>query len=209
MTVYRRAFILGLGALMPLAACNGEEAFAFKAETPAERELRESRERLQRTVGEGAAAGVAAGALVGALVGGTAGAFRGAQLGRLGGAAAGGYVRQLQEEFASQEQILGQVLKDLQATNARLERAIAAVRAVIAEQQAQASADPVRRERNASEAAAAVQAAVQQAQFFGSARSLLTEQGFATGPSGVDAELARLQSRITAMRGIAEGLAGS
>lgn len=206
MGMSRRSFAVGVGVLAVLAGCEGE-FLSYVEETDAERELRESREALQRTVGEGSLIGAAGGAVIGGLVAGGEGAFRGAQIGQLGGAGAGLYVRQLQEEFATQEQVLGQVITDLRATNARLERNITAMRTVLAEQQARAAADVTRDQRNATEAVASVQAAEAQASFFGSTRALLVQSGTPVAASPFDSELARLQSRIAAMRDIASDLA--
>ncbi|MEM9428898.1 MAG: hypothetical protein AAGA32_05310 [Pseudomonadota bacterium] len=200
-----RRTVLSFGVLF-LAACEGD-FLSYEAETPAERELRESREALQSTVGQGSLVGAAGGAAIGVLLGGGLGGARGAQIGQLVGAGAGNYVRQLQEEFATEEEVLGQVISDIQATNARLERTIAAMQAVLAEQRAQVAADSTRVERNASEAVAAVEAAEVQERFFGQTRSLLIETGAPVTSSAYDGELGRLQSRIAAMRDIASDLA--
>lgn len=198
-----------------LAACTDGAYLTWEPETAAERELRESTERLQSTVGEGSLFGAAAGAVLGGLAGGAEGAFQGAQLGRLGGAAAGGYVRQLQAEFASQEAVLDQVLQDIARTNAELEVAIASMRALVAERQAAiAAAGPesepravARGQRNAFEMENAVTAASQQAEFFGSARGLLLSEGSSTAV--LDPQLALLAERIAAMRQIASSLSGT
>lgn len=160
--IYRaRSFAnaLLLSAALALSACGGEGAFAWKPETPAEKQLRESRENLQRTVGEGGVAGAVGGAVIGGLLGGVGGAFQGAEIGRFAGAASGAYVRNLQAEFASKEEILDQVITDLEVTNTRLEETIAAMRGVVAETRAAATPDPTRVQRNLEEAQAAVRAA--------------------------------------------------
>jgi len=201
----RRTLLFALVAT-GLGGCVGDELVTYTPETPAERELRESRERLQRTVGEGGVFGAGVGAAAGAAAGGLQGAFRGAQVGRLGGAAAGAYVRQLQERYASREAILGQVVTDLRATNTRMEQSIAAMKAAQAERRA-AGPDATRDRRIAEEAVASVQAAEQQVQFFAQTRSILDEQGLSASGSAVDPELARLRQRVSTMRSIAAALA--
>ncbi len=193
-----------------LAACSGGPFLTWQPETPAERAMRESTERLQSTIGEGSLFGAAAGAVLGGLAGGAEGAFQGAELGRLGGAAAGGYVRQLQSQFASQEAVLNQVLADIARTNAELERAIANMRGLIAERRAALAADNsastiARANRNSVEIQAAIAAASQQAEFFGEARGLLLSEG--ASAAVLDPQLALLAERIAVMREISSGLA--
>lgn len=193
-----------------LAACSGGPFLTWQPETPAERAMRESTERLQSTIGEGSLFGAAAGAVLGGLAGGAEGAFQGAEIGRLGGAAAGGYVRQLQSQFASQEAVLNQVLADIARTNAELERAIANMRGLIAERRAALAADNsastiARANRNSVEIQAAIAAASQQAEFFGEARGLLLSEG--ASAAVLDPQLALLAERIAVMREISSGLA--
>lgn len=211
----KSASILFAAAL--LAACSDGPYLTWEPESAAEREMRESTERLQATVGEGSLFGAAAGAVLGGLAGGAEGAFQGAQLGRLGGAAAGGYVRQLQADFTSQEAVLDQVLQDIARTNAELEVAIASMRALVAERQAAiaaASGDSAARaiargERNAGELERAVAVASQQAEFFGSARGLLISEGSPGAAATLDPQLALLAARIAAMREISAGLSNT
>lgn len=205
----RRRTLIGLGAGAVLAGCGEEGAFAWKPETEAERELRLSRERLQRTVGEGGLTGVAAGAAIGALLGGPAGAFRGAELGRFAGAAAGAYVRQLQAEFAEEEAVLDRVVSDLRITNARLEQSIAAMQSVVAETRASAAVDATRLARNTTEAEATVEAAERQEAFFGATRSILQAEVAPVAGTGFDSEFDRLRTRIATLRAIAGELAGA
>jgi uncharacterized protein YcfJ len=200
--------ILFPAALVVISGCAGDEFVVYTPETPAERELRVSRENLQRTVGEGGVAGAGLGAALGAATGGVQGAFAGAQIGRLGGAAAGGYVKQLQEEYASQEQVLDAVVADLRTTNARMDDSIAAMQSVLAERSASAEANTARDERLQVEVADTLTAAQQQEQFFASTRSLLISDGMNVGRS-VDPELARLRDRVASMQRIANSLAGT
>lgn len=193
-------------ACLLVTACG--EVVTYTPETPAERELRESRERLQRTVGEGGLAGAGLGALIGGAAGGVQGAFAGAEVGRFGGAAAGGYVRQLQEQYATQEQVLEAVTVDLRRTNARMDDSIRAMRAALAERQAAAGPDAGLTERLRAEVDDTVTVARQQEAFFASTRSLLISDGISTQGS-IDPELARLRDRVAGMQSIADALAGT
>lgn len=202
--MHRRALLCSLLAL-PVAGCVEDELVTYTPETPAERELRLSRERLQRTVGEGGLFGAGLGAAAGAAAGGVHGAFRGAQVGRLGGAAAGAYVRQLQERYATREAVLDRVVSDLRTKNAEMEASIAALRAAASERRA-AGPDIARDQRVAQEARATVAAAESQEEFFSRTRSILDAEGLQPGGSAVDPELARLRQRVSTMRGIAATL---
>ena len=190
---------------MSFAACG--EVVTYTPETAAEREIRESRERLQRTVGEGGLAGAGLGALVGGAAGGVQGAFAGAEVGRFGGAVAGGYVRQLQEEYATQEEVLNAVTEDLRRTNARLDDSIRAMRAALAERQAADGADAGLTDRLRAEVDDTVTVARQQEAFFSRTRSLLISDG-ARPEASIDPELARLRDRVAGMQSIADTLAG-
>jgi uncharacterized protein YcfJ len=199
-----RGLVLGLG-VFGLAACDAE-LVTFTPETGAERELRESRERLERTQGEGSLAGAGAGAILGAVTGGVQGAFSGAQIGRLGGAAAGGYVRQLQTTYASEEQVLDAVVSDLRTTNARMDDSLRAMQAALREQQGAQVASSARTDRLRLEVDDTLAAAQQQEAFFASTRSLLISDGLGVQGS-VDPELARLRDRVASMQTIANALA--
>jgi hypothetical protein len=206
----KRTFMFGTACSI-LIGCVEEQAFEWKPETEAERALRESREKLQRTVGEGGLVGAGGGALLGAAVGGVGGAVRGAQIGRFAGAGAGLYVKQLQEQFATQEAQSKQVIRDLQATNANLEASLAAMNRVIAERKqraAQSAIDTTRDARNADEAAATVSAATGQQDFFVATRSLIIESGIDPRSSGIDSELDRLRARVRTLRTVSEELVG-
>ena len=208
----RKTSLALVAAISILTACSDGPYLTWQPETPAERAMRESTERLQSTIGEGSLLGAAAGAVLGGLAGGAEGAFQGAELGRLGGAAAGGYVRQLQSQFASQEAVLNQVLADITRTNAELERAIANMRGLIAERRAALAADNsastiARANRNSVEMQSAVTAADQQAEFFGQARGLLLSEG---APAAVlDPQLALLAERIAAMKDLSAALSAA
>lgn len=194
-----------LMASLAVSAC-GDELVTYTPESPAERELRESRENLQKTVGEGGLAGAGAGAVIGALAGGVQGAFSGAQVGRLGGAAAGGYVKQLQEQYSSQEQVLNAVMGDLRTTNARMDDSIKAMRSALLERADAAEPSQVRDERLKLEVDDTLEVARQQEEFFASTRSLLISDGMSTGNT-IDPELARLRDRVSSMQTIANSLA--
>lgn len=200
----RRRFLAAFAAL-PLVACTDQQPLEWKPETPAERELRESRERLQRTVGEGGLVGAGGGALLGAAVGGVSGAFRGAQIGRLTGATAGLYVKQIQSQYAEREAQANQILRDLRATNAELERSISAMRGVVSEKRQRARSqqvDSTRDTRVTQEAATLVQTAGDRDVFFSETRALVVKTGINSASSGIDAELQRLKTRVSTLRGI-------
>jgi hypothetical protein len=216
--VERKPYMIRLSLLTPLllaAGCSEGPFLTWEPETEAEREMRESVERLQSTVGEGAILGAAGGAALGALLGGAEGAFRGAEIGRLGGAAAGSYVRQLQSEFASEEAVLDQVIADLKATNARLEENIAAMRGLLAERRAalataRANADATRASergrRNLGEMTKAVEEAERYDGFFGATRGLLIADGTNVAGSDFDPQVEELRNRIATMKEIASEL---
>lgn len=212
----RTSLLVGLVALGGCA--NDAGVLTWEPETEQERALRESRERLERTQGEGSLAGAGLGALIGAVTGGASGAVQGAQIGRLGGAAAGAYVRQIQTEFATREAVLDRVASDIAAANAELETSIAALRALVETRRSQigglrqAGDGPqltrqiARTGRNLEEANRTVETAAQTAEFFGAARNLLVTDGIA--PAGaLSPELAALQARVATLRSIAQELA--
>jgi hypothetical protein len=196
-----------------LGGCGDQRFLTWEPDTPAEKELRLKSERLQQTVGEGAATGIAIGALIGGLLGGGEGAFRGAEIGRLIGAGAGSYVADLQRQYATQEEVLDAVARDIRLTNAELEATIADMKVVLEERRAALQAaraetvslarQKARAERTLAEMKGAIAAAEQREAFFGEARSLLG------APDATDAgstELATLKARIAAMRDIATAL---
>lgn len=206
-------------AALVLSGCAEGAFLTWEPETPTEKEMRLKSERLQATVGEAAVTGLAIGALIGGLIGGGEGAFRGAQIGRFLGVGAGSYVRQLQARYASQEEVLDQVARDIEATNAEIEATIADMRVVLEERRAALAAaraaatteaarvayerQRARTERTVVEMNGAIAAAERREAFFGEARSLLA----AEGPAGpVDPALASLSARIAAMREIATAL---
>ncbi|MEL6235897.1 MAG: hypothetical protein AAFR46_15985 [Pseudomonadota bacterium] len=205
---------LTAGSLV-LAGCTQGEFLTWDPDTDAEKAMREKSERLQTTVTEGALSGFALGALIGGVLGGTEGAFQGAELGRLIGAGSGTYVRSLQEEFATREEVLDAVARDIAATNAALEATIADMRVVLEERRAalaearetasSLARQQARTQRSLREMTGAIVAAEARETFFGEARTLLRVDNAATPQ--VDPELAALSERIAAMREIAEALA--
>ncbi len=206
----RRTVFLGVAAAGLLSSCGEQAAFEWTPETDAERKLRENREKLQRTVGEGGLVGAGGGALLGAALGGVGGAVRGAQIGRLGGAGAGLYVKQLQKQYADKEALSNKIITDLRVTNANLEASLRAMKSVIAERRqraAQSQIDATRDARNNEEAVALVSAAQGQEEFFTSTRGLVIQEGINTTSSGIDGELARLRSRVKTLRAVSQELA--
>lgn len=204
----RRTVFLSVAAGL-LSSCGEQAAFEWKPETDAERKLRENREKLQRTVGEGGLVGAGGGALLGAAIGGVGGAVRGAQIGRLGGAGAGLYVKQLQKQFADKEALSNKIITDLRVTNINLEASLRAMNAVVAERRqraAQSQVDATRDARNTEEAAALVSAAQDQEEFFTSTRGLVIQEGINAKSSGIDGELARLRSRVKTLRSVSQEL---
>ncbi|MGB7318865.1 MAG: hypothetical protein WBC85_12940 [Planktotalea sp.] len=206
----RRNVFLSVAATGFFSSCSEQAAFEWKPETDADRALRENREKLQRTVGEGGLVGAGGGALLGAALGGVGGAVRGAQIGRLGGAGAGLYVKQLQKQYADKEALSNKIITDLRVTNANLEASLRAINAVVTERRqraAQSQVDATRDARNIQEAAALVSAAKGQEEFFTSTRGLVIQEGINTKPSGIDGELARLRSRVKTLRAVSQELA--
>ncbi|RMF36980.1 MAG: hypothetical protein D6754_10440 [Alphaproteobacteria bacterium] len=202
-----------LSAATALGGCTQGEFLSWDPDTPAEKTMREKSEALQSTVGEGAVTGIALGAVLGGLIGGGAGAFRGAEIGRLLGAGAGTYVRGLQEQYATREEVLAAVARDIDATNLALESTIADMRRVLAERRAALAAARAagreeiaraRSRRALAEMNGAIKSAEQREAFFGEARTLLVAD--ASAPP-VDPYLAGLSARIAAMRTIADKLA--
>lgn len=205
----RRKILVAIGVFGFLSSCGPQQAFEWKAETNAERALRENRERLQRTVGEGGLVGAGGGVLIGAALGGVGGAVRGAQLGRLGGAGAGLYVKQIQKDFSDKNAQSNKIISDLRSTNLKLEVALEALNGVVDERRqraAQSAVDSTRDARNAEEATALVSAALGQEEFFTSTRGLVLQSGLDTKSSGIDSELARLRNRVQKLREVAQDL---
>jgi hypothetical protein len=205
----RRNFFGAMSAFCFTSSCGEQQAFEWKAETNAERALRESRERLQKTVGEGGLVGAGGGVIIGAALGGIGGAVRGAQIGRVGGAAAGLYVKQIQKQFSDKEAQSNKIISDLRSTNANLELALQAMNAVVDERRqraAQSLTDLTRDTRNDDEAIALVEAARGQQEFFTSTRGLVIQRGLDTQTSGIDSELARLRDRVQKLRAVSQDL---
>lgn len=200
----RRVF-MALGSAFVMASCDSGDVMTWEPETDSERELRESREALQRTVGEGALIGAAAGAVIGAAIDGTEGGFRGAQIGLLAGVTAGSYVKSLQQQYSEQERLLKEVITDLQRTNARMEDSLRSMRAALKEKQSRAQPDATRDARVSNEAAATLKVGENYGKLFSDTRSILSSQGYQTSP--MDRDLATLSKRISEMRSVAEALA--
>lgn len=201
-----------------LARCADGPLLTWQPETDAERDMRLTTERLQRAAGEGAAFGTLGGTIIGALTGGLQGALSGAEVGRFAGAGAGTYISSLQEQYATREEVLGQVLSDIQASNAEIEASIATMQRLLVERRgvlrnARAQADATRRtqeeargERNLGEMRKAVEAAEGQVEFFGAARTALAQSN-PTATAAINPQLALMQDRIKAMKTIADTLA--
>ncbi len=213
----KASFAIAVSAALILASCTegpvqtSAPNAAVVSETAAEKALRESNDRLQKTVVEGMVIGTTAGALFGALNDGRRGALRGAGIGLIGGSAAGIYVRNLQAKYASEERVLNQVLRDIARTNAELERSISAMRTLLAENKAAiakgTSGAKARGRTGLAEMREAISHANQQSQFFGEARGLLISQG--TNGAAMDPQLARLSQRIATMKELSAGLAAA
>lgn len=208
--------LLAIAALILTSACATGPFLTWEPETDAEREMRESAARLQRTVSEATVLGTLGGGLLGALGGGVRGAIQGAEIGRFGGAGAGNYVASLQEKYATREAVLAQVLSDIKTTNAEITASIAHMKRLLAERRgvlASARAgqtvtslaqETARGERNLGEMNKAVAAAEDQVEFFSATRSLLAQSGSARG---IDPQIALMRDRIKAMQSIANTLA--
>jgi len=205
-----------LAVVLATTGCAEGPFLTWQPETQAEREMRESTERLQSAVGEGTVFGTLGGSIIGALTGGLQGAVSGAEVGRFAGAGAGSYISSLQEEFATKEDVLDQVLTDISATNAEIGASITRMQTLLAERRgilrasrADATRAPqeiARGERNLGEMEKAVTAAEGQAEFFGAARAALTQTDPAAGRA-IDPQLALMRDRIKAMKDIAGSLA--
>lgn len=214
----RRGFtVVAASMVFVLTACADGPFLTWEPETEAEQAVRESTERLQRAVGEGTVYGTLGGSILGALTGGLQGALSGAEVGRFAGAGAGSYVSSLQEKYASKEQVLDQVVKDIAASNAEIEASIAnmqrllverrgVLRAARADANVSAARAEARGNRNLGEMQKAVDAAEGQAAFFGAARTALSESDPAAARA-IDPQLALMRDRIKAMKDIAGSLA--
>ncbi|WP_294225860.1 hypothetical protein [uncultured Shimia sp.] len=202
--VERRQFLAFASALI-LASCDSGDVMSWEPETDSEKQLRESREALQRTVGEGALLGAAAGFAIGTAIDGSEGGFRGAQIGLLAGVTAGSYVKSKQQKFSEQERLLTEVISDLQRTNARMEDSLRAMRAALKEKQSRPQPDATRDARVSSEAAATLKVGENYNDLFSETRSILSSQGYQT--ASMDRDMATLSKRISEMRSVAEALA--
>lgn len=203
-------------AVLAVSGCTQGEFLTWDPDSDAERALRAKSEALQTTVGEASVAGFTLGAVIGGILGGTEGAFQGAQIGRFFGAGAGTYVSDLQAQYATREEVLDAIARDVEATNTALEATIADMRNVLEErraalQAAQTEAASLERERARSRRAlvemeGAITAAENRAAFFGEARTLVARDGPAPG---IEPRLTELSSRLSTMRQVAETLAAA
>ena len=223
-----RQLIAALAAIALLSACADSGVLTWDPETKEERELREQAERLQSTKGEGSLSGALVGALLGLATGNLGGVAAGAKFGRLAGAGAGLYIKQLQEDFADQEARLAQVSSDIQESINDANEALETMRIVAAQQTAQiaelkqaiaantkTSADLERRQTRAQSSLTAMQKAIEGLErreaIFAETRAQVLEQDSSPRTRSlteteVDPYLQTLQSRISAMREVAENL---
>ena len=209
-----------------LAGCASEEFLTWEPETAAERDLRIKAEKLQATKGEGALSGALVGALIGLATGDVRGVAAGARLGRLAGAGAGLYIKSLQADYADQEAQLERVRLDIQESIDELTETLETMRLVLDEQSRilarlranknvtsrRLSRQKVRAEGNLAEMRRAVAAAERREAIFSETRDILvagddTAKARAISEEKVDPYLNVLQSRVRAMREVAEALA--
>lgn len=219
-TLARCAALLALAALTacatPPAGGSGGGGATIAAPTAAETEMRRQERALQRTLKEGVSTGIATTTLAASLFQNDSKALgTGIRLGGRGGLAAGSYVATLQRRYITKEARLGKLRDDIAATNMRAEAAVAAMRAVLAQQRSELAAA-----RAAGGAAATREAAEAEANL-GAMRSLIIatearrEELLSTRTlrlvpgqeTGVDSQVQALSGRIATMREIAELLA--
>lgn len=133
---------LTLSATLLLSACQTTGA-NNRPLTPAEQRMREQADTYNQTILEGAATGCAAGLLAGMLLGATTKKNRGQSMllgsavGCVAGAAIGGgvgaYVADKQEKYATKEEQLDAMIKDVHGENERLAGLLTATQQVIAD----------------------------------------------------------------------------
>jgi hypothetical protein len=203
-------------ALLALAACIPLSTPEPTPGTPEETLALQSR-ALQRTVLEGAVLGTAAGAAgnrvwgyatpIGIVGGGTVGTVTGTYLGYL------------QNRYATNEERLERIRYDMELTNQETAETVATMQTVLAQQRAQlaaaraaaptpAASDVAREVAEAQENLANMQLATRGAEN-------RRQEFLATAPlqlvggqtTGVDSQVAELESRIASMRAIADTLA--
>lgn len=196
-------------------------AVAAGQRTEAERLLAERSAAMQRTMLEASGTGAALGAGIGYATFGLTGALIGSMVGGAGGAGSGSYVGQLQSEYADEERRLERVATDLDRANADAESVLEAMRAVLAEQQAEIaairgriatdssaqallSAELEDLQRNVDQMQGAIAGADQRMADARLARGILPETQAAIE---VDPRIGELGRRIAAMRDIADTLA--
>ena len=207
------------GATATSGAASGARAAA--SQTEAERLLAERSAAMQRTMLEASGSGAALGAAAGYAAFGLTGALIGSMIGGAGGAGGGSYVGHLQSEYATEERRLERVATDLDRANADAESVLEAMRAVLAEQQAEIAAirgriatDSNARalltaeledlQRNVDQMQGAIAGASQRMTDARAARGMLPE---GQAVVQVDPRIGELGRRISAMRDIADTLA--
>jgi hypothetical protein len=184
-----------------------------EAETPEARLAVQSR-AMQRTVLEGAL--LSTGLSAGASELHAAPLPLGLAVGFSGGLVGGNYVGFLQSQFATNEERLEQLNRDIEATNAETEAVIRTMREVLARQQSQLAAargqgggEPLAAQEEVartslSDMQVAINGAIMREAEFDDVRALQLVPGERTG---VDSQVTDLSTRIAEMRQIADTLA--
>ena len=115
--------------------CDTTDTFGYKGSySPDELALREQAKRFDLTVWQGALIGAVIGGAIGAASGGSASsAAGGATAGAAIGLIAGAYVAHLQDRYASKEDQLDAMTRDVANSNQKTAELIAKIRSVIAE----------------------------------------------------------------------------
>jgi hypothetical protein len=219
----RAAGLTALAVCLALAACTDTAQAPAAADSAAvagtpEARLAQQSRAMQRTVLEGA--------LIGAGLGAAASEVHAAPIplgivvGVSGGLVGGNYVGFLQSQYASNEERLEQLRRDIDATNAETEAMIQTMREVLARQQSELAAaragaggqptpELAAQEEIARTSLADMQLAIDGATAreaeFDDVRALQLVPGERTG---VDSQVADLGARIAEMRQIADTLAG-
>jgi hypothetical protein len=217
----RAAGLTALAVCLALAACTDTAQAPAAADSAAvagtpEARLAQQSRAMQRTVLEGA--------LIGAGLGAAASEVHAAPIplgivvGVSGGLVGGNYVGFLQSQYASNEERLEQLRRDIDTTNAETEAMIQTMREVLARQQSELAAaraggqptpELAAQQEIARTSLADMQLAIDGATAreaeFDDVRALQLVPGERTG---VDSQVADLGARIAEMRQIADTLAG-
>jgi uncharacterized protein YcfJ len=213
-----RLTIAALSGLMVLASCGPSNTGAATVQgTPgADPELVNRAAIMTRTVLEGAALGAAA-SVIGNRVYGAP--VLGISVTTTAGAVTGTYLGYLQQKFATEEEILNQVRRDLDQNSQEIAATINVMRSVLAVQQAdlarlraeaqsgtateeQVNAGVAAARANLTEMQVAIDGATFRQSEFQSARSMVP----ATNGSAIDPDLAALSNQIAQMREVASDL---